>query len=92
MCENVISDKKKRVRSRACALTRRTNDNYMLERTTRLARSRSPIDRKFEPKTRLGGLAPLAQLRKPCPNTVAYTANYLFFFFFFFFFLIKTME
>ena len=57
MCKNleIISDKKKRVRSRACALTRRTTtaayiyiyiynkQKIPLERTTRLARSRSPI-------------------------------------------------
>ena len=47
MCKNleIVSDKKKRVQSRACALTRRTNDilKIPLERTTRLAHSRSPI-------------------------------------------------
>ena len=52
MCKNleIISDKKKRVRSRACALTRRTTtaayiykQKIPLEQTTRLARSRSPM-------------------------------------------------
>ena len=43
----LISDKKKRVRSRACALPRSTNDDIPkipLERTTRLAHSSSPIN------------------------------------------------
>ena len=58
MCKmlEIISDKKKRVRSRACALTRRTTTAaYIIiyrkfrsnERTTRLARSRSPMNIKF---------------------------------------------
>ena len=79
MCKNLeISDKKKRVGSRACALTRRTTtaayiyiyiyiyiykQKIPLERTTRLARSRSPIIyRKFRSNERLGWLAPARQL------------------------------
>ena len=42
----LVSDKKKRVQSRACALTGRTTyDKIPLERTTRLARSCSPTVR-----------------------------------------------
>ena len=58
-CKNleIISDKKKRVRSRACALTRRTTydggiykQKIPLERTTRLARSRSPMKKDANKK------------------------------------------